>query len=304
VTITVGFICHDGIVLGADSQESYEGSALKRSVPKLVAFPPIDENDNEVHDRRVIFTGAGDSALVDKLINEAWLEAAVSNPNIVEIATAIEKRIVDLYSEYNNVFPPGYMPSAQLTYGIWCGGETRLYYAQGPVINEIGRQTGLGYKALGMGNEITDYIRERILAKPKTLADAIVMTSYMLGQAIAHGQGCGGEIRISVLWNDGRAENVKVDNFATEILKELDNYVSFALLRAANPKTNDQVFSIIWDAVHKRIIKLREARSEAAKTERENKEELERAIKEMEESLRRKEAELRDESIEGVNRTV
>jgi hypothetical protein len=38
MTVTVGFPCEDGVVLGADSQESYEGSALKRSVPKLVWY--------------------------------------------------------------------------------------------------------------------------------------------------------------------------------------------------------------------------------------------------------------------------
>ena len=144
MTVTIGFLCRDGVVLGADSQESYEGSALKRSVPKLIVFPPIGSADeaHEAPDRRLIFTGAGDSSLVDKLIDDAWLEAAIQNPNIVEIATAIERRFLELYGEYNKVFHAGYMPPAQVTYGIWCRGETRLYYAQGPVINEIGRQTG------------------------------------------------------------------------------------------------------------------------------------------------------------------
>jgi hypothetical protein len=233
----------------------------------------------------VIFTGAGDSSLVDKLIDEAWLEAAIANPNIVEIATAIERRILELYGEYNKVFHAGYMPPAQVTYGIWCGGETRLYYAQGPVVNNIGRQTGLGYKASGMGNEITDYIRDRMRAKAATVDDAVVLTSYMLEQAIAHGEGCGGEVRISVLRNNGKAENIKIDAFTTQILKALDSQISFVLLRAAGPRISDETFGVIWEAVYKRIVNLRAARSKAAKKEREDKEALEKAMKEIEEEL-------------------
>jgi hypothetical protein len=93
MTIPVGFLCRDGIVLGTDSQESYGGCALKHSVPKQVAFPPIeiDDNEKEPPDRRVIFTGAGDSALVDKLTDKAWLEAAVASPNIVEMAAGVQR---------------------------------------------------------------------------------------------------------------------------------------------------------------------------------------------------------------------
>ena len=98
MTVTVGFLCKDGVVLGADSQESYEGSALKRSVPKLVMFPPA--NIREVIDRKAIFTGAGDAALVDKLIDEIWCEIGSSPPSVQEIAIEIERRIKELYAEF------------------------------------------------------------------------------------------------------------------------------------------------------------------------------------------------------------
>jgi hypothetical protein len=205
----------------------------------------------------------------------------------VEIATAIERRFLELYGEYNKVFHAGYMPSAQVTYGIWCGGETRLYYAQGPVVNEIGRQVGIGYKASGMGNEITDYIRDRIKAKPNTVEDAIVLTSYMLKQAIDHGEGCGGEARISVLRNNGSAENINIDNFTSQILEALDGHISFALFRAANPRTSDKVIAVVWQAIYTKLVSLRKARSEAAKKEQEEKEALERAMKEIESEMER-----------------
>ncbi|HEY1679503.1 MAG TPA: hypothetical protein VGG04_17440, partial [Candidatus Sulfotelmatobacter sp.] len=68
MTITVGFVCSNGIVLGADSQESHDGSALRRSVTKLTAWPPLDSLQGKSPDRRALFTGSGDSQLIDKLI--------------------------------------------------------------------------------------------------------------------------------------------------------------------------------------------------------------------------------------------
>jgi hypothetical protein len=108
MTVTVGFLCKDGVVLGADSQESYEGSALKRTVPKLVMFPP--SSVPEITDRRAIFTGAGDAALVDKLIDEIWIEIGCAPPSVHEIAIEIERRIKELYAEYCELYHPGYMP--------------------------------------------------------------------------------------------------------------------------------------------------------------------------------------------------
>jgi hypothetical protein len=292
VTITVGFLCGDGIVIGADSQESYEGSALKRSVPKLVVFPPLNsdvddpvDEHGEALDRRVIFTGSGDSALVDKIINEAWLEAASANPTIVEIADAIEKRIVEIYREYTSAYHAGYMPQATVTFGIWCGSETRLFYAQGPVVNRIGEIAGansLGYKAFGVGNVITDYIRERMHAKPHDVADAIVLTTYMLEQAVAHGEGCGGEIRIAAIENNGKARNVKIDHHTTLILKELDNQVSRVVLQAATPRYSDRWVEIAWDNAKKKVFHLRAERKAAIEKAKRDQEEMERAIEEME----------------------
>jgi hypothetical protein len=287
VTITVGFVCPDGIVIGADSQESYEGSALKRSVPKLVSFPPLGEgvdSQDETPDRRVIFTGAGDSALVDKLIDEAWLEAASANPTIVDIATAIEKRIVEIYREYASVYHAGYMPSATITFGIWCASETRLFYAQGPVVNRIGKLDGThfsGYKAFGVGNVITDYIQERMRANPKNIDDAIVLAAYMLEQAVAHGEGCGGDIRIAAIKNNGKARNIKIDRYTTLILKELDNQISRVVLQAATPQYSDKWLDVVWGAAKTKVFKLRADRKAAIEKEKRDQEELERAIEEM-----------------------
>src|SRR5579863_4178416 len=98
MTVTVGFVCSNGIVLGADSQESYEGSALRRSVTKLIAFPPLESDQGNSPDRRAIFTGSGDSQFIDKLIEEMCLAVAlVEDPNLEELRAAIEKSIKEVH---------------------------------------------------------------------------------------------------------------------------------------------------------------------------------------------------------------
>jgi hypothetical protein len=64
MTITVGLVCSSGIVPGADSQASLEGSALKRSVTKLTAFPPLESEYGKAPDCPAVFTGSGDSQLL------------------------------------------------------------------------------------------------------------------------------------------------------------------------------------------------------------------------------------------------
>jgi hypothetical protein len=233
MTIAVGFICSNGIVLGADSQESFEGSALKRSVTKLVAFPPLESEYGKAPDRRAVFTGSGDSQLIDKLIEEMSIEVASAGPSIDEIATGIEKRIKQIYREYRNYYHAGYMPQAEMIYGLWCGGKTGLFFAQGPIVTRIGTQLHprgkplptplvIGYKGSGLGTEITDYINARIGLLTLNVSDGIVLATYMLEQAVSHATGCGGDIRIIWMAEDGTAANVTVDPDTFAFLKNLD----------------------------------------------------------------------------------
>lgn len=288
MTVTVGFLCADGVVLGADSQESYEGSALKRSVPKLVSFPPFDQNDiflsppPQTPDRRAIFTGAGDAALVDKVIDELWAEIATADPSVSAIAAAIERRITELYGEYRELYHPGYMPSAQITFGIWCAGESQLFHASGPLVNKIGKMgSSFGYKSAGIGSEITDYIQGRMRVIPSKVDDAIVLATYMLEQAVAHAEGCGGDIRLVWLRNDGTADIAEVDQYTTLILKGLDNQISKAILAAANPKYTDKVVDMVLKHATQSIFKLRAKQREAMEKAKQDKEEFDRAIEEI-----------------------
>jgi hypothetical protein len=295
MTITVGFICSNGIVLGADSQESFEGSALKRSVSKLTAFPPLESEQGKSPDRRAVFTGSGDSQLIDKLIEELSIEVASAEPSIEEIAGAIEKRIKQMYREYRSCYHAGYMPSAEITYGLWCGGKVALFHAQGPIVKEIGTtfhpKAGkgrkppppfrVGYKATGQGNEITDYINTRMGAPIAiNVSEAIVLATYMLEQAVAHASGCGGAIRVMWMAEDGTADMVDTGAYTSAMLKGLDSQLSEIFMVTANSHCTDKQIDKTWEDAKRTLLRLREEYKQGVEKTREDKERIANLIQE------------------------
>jgi hypothetical protein len=302
MTITVGFVCADGIVLGADSQESFDGSVLKRSVSKLTVFPPLESEYSKTTDRRAAFTGSGNSQLIDKLIEEMTIEVASAGASIKEMAAAIEKRTKQMYREYRNLYHAGYMPEAEITYGLWCGDKSALFHAQGPIVKEIGTvlhgktrkglpplQTRIGYKATGQGNEITDYINARMALHPGlstfgaalNLGDAIVVATYMLEQAVAHASGCGGDIRIVWLANDGTADMVDTGNYTSALLKGLDQQLSRIFLATANSNLPDREMDRVWDEAKQILLWLREKYKQGAEKTQKDKEVLSNLLQDL-----------------------
>src|ERR1700722_518360 len=289
MTITVGFICSNGIVLGADSQESFEGSALKRSVSKLTAFPSLESEQGKSPDRRAVFTGSGDSQLIDKLIEELSIEVASAGPSIEEIAGAIEKRIKQMYREYRNCYHAGYMPSAEITYGLWCGGKIALFHAQGPIVKQIGTtlypkgRTGhksmppfrVGYKATGQGTELTDYINARMsIPMAINVSEAVVLGTYMLEQAVEHASGCGGAIRLMWIAEDGTADMVDTGAYTSALLKGLDSQLSQIFIAMASYASTDKQMETAWDDAKKILLKLREEWKQGVEKTQKHKEQI------------------------------
>lgn len=291
MTITVGFVCSNGIVLGADSQESSEASVLKRSVTKLTAFPPLESDQGKSPDRRAVFTGSGDSQLIDKLIEEMSLAAAlVEDPTLETLRDAVEESVKGVYREYQDCFHPGYMPHAEMTYGLWCRGSFGLFYSRGPIVTRIGRQMfargrgmpifTLGYKASGCGNEITDYINARMNTPSLNVSDGIVLANYMLEQASEHAAGCGGDIRIIWLAEDGTAENVHSDQYTSALFKAMDRSFSGLFMKTANLQCKDAFLELAWTQAKETLLRLRQEHRESA-------EKAEKDRKEFEEGLER-----------------
>jgi hypothetical protein len=124
MTIIAGFRCQDGIVVCADTQETF-GSA-KRNVPKLVFLngPTLSPERDELinHDLALAICGSGDGPFVDKVASRAW-DALRGVADIYEASTAVESMIKETYREFGQIYQPGSFPPAELIYGITIGGK-------------------------------------------------------------------------------------------------------------------------------------------------------------------------------------
>ncbi len=128
MTIIAGFKGFDGIVLCSDTQETIEHS--KRKVSKLRIEP--SDGKSEI---AVAFCGAGDNGpFIVKIISVAWEDVQTAT-SLDEATNEIEKSLTKTYREYGQIYQRGYVPHAELIYGVKMHGSSKLFHASGPIVN-------------------------------------------------------------------------------------------------------------------------------------------------------------------------
>jgi 20S proteasome alpha/beta subunit len=228
VTIIAGFKCYGGIVLCSDTQETLQGSPSKRNIPKLRFESVADPGNNK--DLAAAFCGSGDGPFIDKLVENAWHQVQVAT-DIEAASDKIEKSIKDIYKEFGRIYQPGYCPSAELIYGIKMHGESRLFSANGPVVNQKS-----AYQTAGAGYYMADFLAERMYKDYLGIYECVILSAYILFQAKEHVDGCGGESHIAVLREDaisGLVDYYRIEKI-TNALQFADYEAGNLLLEAAN----------------------------------------------------------------------
>jgi hypothetical protein len=202
VTIIAGFKCEEGVVVCADTQETL-GTA-KRSVPKLRFEPSDPQTQMEEHESNlaVAFCGAGDGPFIDKLVNEAW-SAAKQQPHLNGVCSAIETSIKRQYSLFGKIYQRGMCPEVQLIYGVKMNGESKLFTASGPIVNEKHE-----YDSGGQGHYMADFLASKMHYGKLNIRQCAILAAYVLHEAKNHVDGCGGDSQIAVLRNKGTCGTV------------------------------------------------------------------------------------------------
>ena len=198
MTILAGFKCSGGIVVCADTQETIEHS--KRSVPKLrVEVPPHWKGYNgEIYDSdlAVAFCGAGDGPFIDKLIDTAWGKMRTTD-NLDDACRIADESITSTYAKYGQIYQPGYCPQVELIFGIKMQGQSKLFTANGPIVNE-----SVGFVSQGVGGYMADFLASRMFRPGLSYRQGIILAAYILFQAKEHVDGCGGDSHIALLRDD------------------------------------------------------------------------------------------------------
>ena len=224
VTIIAGFRCDEGIVICADTQETFQGA--KHQVPKLRFEPTEWEGE---HEMAAAFCGSGHGPFIDKIIENIWQEIQACSA-LDDACETAEKTIKETYREFGRIYQRGACPEVDLIFGIKASGASRLFSAAGPLLTEK------PYSAWGSGKYMADFLAMRMYGNELNLRQLVILAAYILFQAKEHVDGCGGESHIAVLRNvgvSGRPHYKYIDEI-TDLLKFADGSIGEALIASAD----------------------------------------------------------------------
>lgn len=252
VTIIAGFRCDEGIVLCADTQET-SGSS-KRDVPKLRFEGSGMLTDTPL---AVVFCGAGSGPFIDRMVDQAWEDVQVAT-SLDEACDEIKRSIENTYTKYRNIFQDGQCPTADLIYGVKANGGTRLFCANGPIINEK------DYYSSGTGYYLADFLAKRMYSKSLNMRQCAILAAYIIFQAKEHVDGCGGDTHLAVLRDDGVSGVAEKDNIdaITEMADWADGSFGRLLLQAADLDLTSDEFTKTAQVEMEILERLRDAQQE------------------------------------------
>jgi 20S proteasome alpha/beta subunit len=223
VTIVLGLKTPQGVVLAADTQESYAGSH-KVNRPKL-----FYKSENNLCDLPIglAVAGAGFGPWLDKISMAMW-DTVQDATNLDEACSKVEDEIKKRYDEYRQILNSSI--DSELIYGVGVAGGTRLFHAWGPIVNEVHA------RAAGSGQAIADFLL-RHFKQTTHITNAMALAVYILYSAKEHAEGCGGNSHLAVLQDDG--ESYLLDHPQISAMEDLVKSSSRAtdvfLMFAANP---------------------------------------------------------------------
>ena len=233
VTIVAGFKCADGIVLCADTEETF-GNAKTR-VPKLQMC--YSSNTDHADDLMLALAGAGNGPWVDKLIELAWAKVQTAT-SFEEACQFAEKAIKDAHEEFGRIFQPGSMPDAKLVYGIKMDSKTKLFSSDGPLVNEQKH-----FAVHGCGDELGTYICNLMCPSwsHHSLSQLAVLAAYIVYQAKTYVPGVGGSTHLGILRNGGgsSADFGNSDKWMEQHFDYLDGFLGPAFLASFDIDTPD-----------------------------------------------------------------
>jgi len=197
MTIAAGFVCLDGIVLCADTQETISGYT-KNNTEKIRTW--------QDQGLCIAITGAGDSELIETvggLIQDAliadYLPSSVRMNDVVR--DLIQEVISDCFIKFivpYAPFPSGERPSIELLIAVLVDNEANnyqvLYKASGNTVREISP----GADCIGTGLILAKSLIERFYSPFMNLDEMVLAACYIMFQTKKWVDGCGGKTDIVI----------------------------------------------------------------------------------------------------------
>lgn len=197
MTIGVGFLCHDGIVLATDTQ--YTAGLLKTEGPKL--FTVIERSDAVV-----IAAGAGSvpfmkmaiTAIGDKI--KLLPVGSVSSTNVVDMVRAV---LLDTYARH--VYPvPGEQPIFSFLVGLWTNNDGLTLLET--CLTSVNTVDSFGF--VGVGVYVAEYALGLMHRGGVGVEEAKFLAVHSIKAAKDYVADCGKSTRMQVLSLDGKLTRI------------------------------------------------------------------------------------------------
>ena len=202
MTVAIGCVYDEGIVFCADTKVT---NTIKGNESKLL-FYSFDGGRCAL-----LFAISSDDVNFPKSAISRCVEMIekmdFSSITIGAVRDTAEFALAEFYRDHIYTHPDRgtgqvYM---QLLMGIWLRNETRLYVLHETVLMRVEE-----YECLGAGEYLSKYLikqYKRANPEPFTLADAALMATFCVEEAIDYDEKCGGDAEIMIMRNDGEIGN-------------------------------------------------------------------------------------------------
>jgi len=225
VTIAAGFVCADGIIICADTQETISGYT-KSSAHKLKVWRDGGLN--------IVVTGAGDTELIEtvsQLLIEAlrgdYTEQSCWFPK--KLCQIIQDTFLTFFKTSLLPYPRDERPGVDLLIGVALHNERvaheSLFKASGTTVREIDPGEGsLGAECVGMGVILGNSLIERLYSPFLHLDELLIIAAYIIFQAKQWIDGCGGDTDLIILGKNicrgvSRTDLAQLENYFAEFDK-------------------------------------------------------------------------------------
>jgi 20S proteasome alpha/beta subunit len=192
MTIAIGILATDGVVLAADTQQTYEGIA-KIDLPKILIANQCGNDDTKLAGFAV--SGAGWSDYLEAASQELCGRfLALRRPTIDSIKGAVATAVRRFYQRHMvpfAQFPDHDRPNLQLLIAAQCPSGQRLWATRKNTLRECQR-----FAAVGIGEAYARMLLARYANKGMTIANATALAAYAVFSAKQFVEGCGRETHV------------------------------------------------------------------------------------------------------------
>ncbi len=193
MTIALGILANDGVIIAADTQETVGYSKLNQG--KVAAF---GHRRPDGHWRQCLFSGAGPAVYIDACRDQFMKAFASEQSNAdANIATIFDISVRDFHEQ--RIVPlarlPDDRPYVQLILAVQDHQTVEIWRAEQNVI-----VSGTPFSAVGIGSDLALSILGRMYRLPMLdVPNTILLAAYVMAQVKASKDGCGLETDIYCL---------------------------------------------------------------------------------------------------------